>query len=297
MTEDGLPLEVLEGQLDTYELLKAMYPEIGEEEADNDSEAIVSGLRQWLDTDKSPSHMPQLPDSLPLVIKLNINDSGSQDQSILINVSLPLGQLAEESTYEDDGICLYKIRVSTPDWLTKNETNLLIQDLPQDDVVSAIEHITRLAQEAALTASLQTSTIKSTASAGPLVRVWFYFPSISTRAKRDDIVNYAPSYGLTGFLLAGKPGILCLEGVAQDIDDYMKFIKTESWGDIPSGHKKVSERLREETSGLERVFAGMEEITDSIEKRGARGNRGNMQAVEAWLSERGLKDQLGKVLM
>nr|RBQ99375.1 hypothetical protein FVER53263_10842 [Fusarium verticillioides] len=130
-----------------------------------------------------------------------------------------------------------------------------------------------------------------------LVRVWFYFPSISTRAKRDDFINYAPTYGLTGFLLAGKPGILCLEGGSVAIDDFMKFIKTESWGDIPAHHKKVSERYREEAVDLKRAFSDMQEITDMIEKRGARGNRGDMKALEAWLVECGLGDAFGKILM
>ena len=63
-----------------------------------------------------------------------------------------------------------------------------------------------------------------------LNRTWFYFPSISTRAKRDDIVRYAPGYGLTGFLLAGKPGILCLEGPGHAVDEYMSFIKKRDSG-------------------------------------------------------------------
>jgi hypothetical protein len=75
----------------------------------------------------------------------------------------------------------------------------------------------------------------------------------------------------------------------------MRFIKTESWGDIPAHHKKVSERYRE---AAERVFTDMTEITDTVgERRGQRQNRGDMKAVEEWLDERGLKDVLKKVLM
>ena len=75
----------------------------------------------------------------------------------------------------------------------------------------------------------------------------------------------------------------------------MRFIKTESWGDIPAHHKKVSERYRETA---ERVFTDMTQITDTVgERRGQRQNRGDMKAVEEWLDERGLKDVLKKVLM
>lgn len=37
-----------------------------------------------------------------------------------------------------------------------------------------------------------------------LERVWFWFPMLSTREKRKDLVEYAPRYGLTGFVLAGE---------------------------------------------------------------------------------------------
>ena len=134
---------------------------------------------------------------------------------------------------------------------------------------------------------------------GPLVRVWFYFPSLSTREKRDDLVSMAPMYALTGFVLAGKPGVLCLEGASRDIDAYMKTIKTESWGDIPSYQKKVSERYREEGQAVGgRRFVGMQEITESLgERRGERANRGDMKALEAWLKERGLGEAFEKVIM
>lgn len=65
-------------------------------------------------------------------------------------------------------------------------------------------------------------------------RVWYWLPSLSTRAKRADIVRAAPTWSLTGFVLAGKPGIICLEGTAKNVDGYMNWIKAVSWSDIPS---------------------------------------------------------------
>ena len=89
---------------------------------------------------------------------------------------------------------------------------------------------------------------------------------------------------------------MCLEGTSADIDAYMKFIKTHSWGDIPSQQKKVSERFRE-TEDVRRVFSEMEEITDSLGERGGqRANRGDMQALEAWLRARGLQEAFGNVI-
>jgi hypothetical protein len=65
-------------------------------------------------------------------------------------------------------------------------------------------------------------------------RVWYWLPSLSTREKRNDIVRAAPGWSLTGFVLAGKPGIICVEGTERNVDGYMNWIKAVSWSDIPS---------------------------------------------------------------
>jgi hypothetical protein len=111
------------------------------------------------------------------------------------------------------------------------------------------------------------------------------------------MVDWAPSYSLTGFVLAGKPGLLCLEGSASSIDAYMNEIKTVSWGDIPSYQKKVSERYRE-TEVVERAFGEMSEITDLVgERHGARQNRGDMAKIEAWLKGKGLGEMFESVIL
>lgn len=129
-----------------------------------------------------------------------------------------------------------------------------------------------------------------------------HLPSLSTKSKRNDLVTYAPSYSITGIVHAGKPGLLILEAPsATAVESYLSDIKTYSWADIPSSHKKISERLREE--GLlpeDRVFKDMSEITEEINvngMKGVRSNRGDLGALRDWLTERGLGgDRLAQVL-
>lgn len=68
--------------------------------------------------------------------------------------------------------------------------------------------------------------------------------AISISRKKADSsylqVNWAPEYNLTGFVLAGKPALLVLEGTVKNINTYMNEIKAKSWADIPSFQKKVS---------------------------------------------------------
>lgn len=286
---DILPRNLMAGQLDQVDLLRAMYPERDELSIEDHSLTILTRLRQWCEGSDS-AKPAMVPAALSLNLTLSISAEEGTARSISMHIEAPLTQ--PSAIPEAPPL---KVRVLQPDWLTKAELALLIDGIPVEDVLSAIEHV-REAASAYLATQHESQMTRNNQSAKPTVRVWFYFPSISTREKRDDLVTHAPSYGLTGFLLAGKPGILCLEGDAQDIDDYMKFIKTESWGDIPSQHKKVSERHRE-TEDVNRCFKGMQEITDQLEKRGERSNRSDMKALESWLAERELGNALQRVLM
>ncbi|RAK73152.1 DUF1115 domain protein [Aspergillus fijiensis CBS 313.89] len=298
-----LPIDLMEMQLSTIDLLTAMYASPEELEIPPASAECLEKLRAWCE-DPNPSHAPPpsgIPSSISLYVSLPLADS---DKRFQVNLTIPLHCAAQPDPKPDHQPPppTYSLR---PDWLSKAEVAKLAASMPADaDVFEALTYIQEAAvrllaeAEAQQDASCSTKSESVAATArGPLVRVWFYFPSLSTRAKRDDLVNHAPEYALTGFVLAGKPGVLCLEGASADIDAYMKFIKTHSWGDIPSHQKKVSERFRETGAAVRRVFVGMEEITDSLgERSGQRANRGDMQALEQWLHARGLGDAFEKVI-
>ncbi|KAI9927414.1 hypothetical protein MW887_003026 [Aspergillus wentii] len=283
-----LPADMMESQLSTIDLLTAMFPSEGELEIPTSTTQCVEKLRAWCE-DPSSTMPSGIPENILLAVRLPI---AGGEKVIQVNISIPLQ--CEDVGIEQPPTLSYSLR--QPEWMSKAEVTRMGAAMPRDDVLEAFEYV----QEEALRflenqQSLASENAPSKKS-GPIVRVWFYFPSLSTRAKRDDMVNNAPGYSLTGFVLAGKPGVLCLEGASTDIDDYMSFIKTHSWGDIPSHQKKVSERFRE-TENVQRVFSGMEEITDSLGERGGqRANRGDMQALEAWLTARGLQGAFENVI-
>ncbi|XPS80813.1 hypothetical protein M3J09_012759 [Ascochyta lentis] len=286
-----LPHDLLELQIGQIDLLMAMYPE--EVTLDDSTKIVLDTLRDVIESGESGDFS-----AAPIVsvtLKLSIaEDDAPKTQTIHLDLTAPFTYAGSQIPDEPPNV---KARIHQPSWLNRAATNQLQDTIPEgEDLLSTIEHI-KMAAAQAHEESLQ-SQVTPNASAfepGPLVRVWFYFPSISTRSKRDDFIKFAPAYNLTGFLFAGKPGLLCVEGGSQSIDEYMRFIKTESWGDIPAHHKKVSERYRE---AADRVFSDMTEITDTVgERRGQRQNRGDMKAVEEWLDERGLKEALTKVLM
>ncbi|KAF5636045.1 RWD domain protein [Fusarium sp. NRRL 52700] len=290
--KNALPKELMELQLGQIDLLMAMYASDDAIIIDSAASGLIERLREWCESDEQA--IPKFTETvINLQLRVDVEDDSSSTRTLQLTLTVPLTCQKQEEITEPPPI---KTRIQQPHWMSKGDVAKLNTEIPEEDILSVIEHIKDAASQHLL--SLKQAEIANAPIADTsLVRVWFYFPSISTRAKRDDLVNYAPTYGLTGFLLAGKPGILCLEGGSVAIDDFMKFIKTESWGDIPAHHKKVSERYREEATDLKRAFSDMQEITDMIEKRGARGNRGDMKALEAWLVECGLGDAFGKILM
>lgn len=294
-------------QLAQIDLLMAMYESDGSISMDEDSSSTLNDMRTWCEGDKEQPPSTSY-DSISLLLTLNLDGEDHDEStrySLELDISAPLRSDSDSETdvQSDQELPKFKYRIRQPAWLRKAQAVRLSEVLQknEDDVLSVIENVKDAAAELLSELHLEKAdTFENSISiqSEPLVRIWYYFPSISTRAKRDDLINHAPTYGLTGFLLAGKPGILCLEGGSQAADDYMKFIKTESWGDIPPQHKKVSERHRETGIGITRLFPDMQEITSLVgERRGERANRNDMKALESWLEAKGISsDIFAKVL-
>ncbi|KAK3312878.1 DUF1115 domain protein [Apodospora peruviana] len=312
MSQDVLPRDLIELQLAQIDLLVAMYPDEGAISMNEASSAALDALRRTWDDIDPELIIPNVPSSVSVLLTLDVVSAAEdkpavQNKTFQLEITFPFTyhHTGEEKYLDDTEPPRPKIRLVQPSWMNKAETAALMANIPKDsdsdDLFATIEKIQDItSSHVRLLSSTSTVTENEDNTAGkedvPITRVWFYFPSISTRSKRDDIVNHAPSYQLTGFLLSGKPGILCLEGASDRVDAYMRFIKTESWGDIPAHQKKVSERFRE--VGVVREFPGMEEITDILgDRRGERANRGDMKALEAWLVERGLGEAFTKVLI
>ena len=292
-----LPRDLLEAQLSMVELIRAMYPSsTGESDAATDE--MIERLRSWCESSGPPAGSGNVPSRFSFDMTIPLNAEGSEALSSEIQVSIAVPLTSTDPDITEPPPLTYSLR--QPAWMSRAELAELGSSMPAGDVLGAFDHVQENAPRYLRNGPrpLREGASELDKDAGPLVRVWFYFPSLSTREKRKDLVSYTSAYNLTGFVLAGKPGVLCLEGSSGSIDGYMNAIKNESWGDIPSHQKKVSERFREECGPEGRKFAGMSEITDDLGARhGTRKNRGDMAALEAWLKEKGMGDSFSKVVM
>lgn len=287
--------------LEALDTLAAMYPLDGELELSPSTANALLSLRQTVEGEASASS--SLPKELLLTIHVRLE--ACRIESLPLEVTLPTGttgrtgarlgrngklqraqwrelsdSLAAEGDrlrsdgFAEDAVALVSAAVST---LQELATGLLGQPLAPDE--------------------LRPTTDQPEAS-GRCVRAWYRFPSLSTKTKRADLVSFALRHHLTGFVMAGKPGILCLECPVKQpslLDDYMSEIKRISWSDIPAAHKKVSEVLRE--TDVHRVFPDMQEVTDDIGRRGEKANRAEGAQVAEWLRSRGIEDDVVRQVM
>ncbi|EJT97566.1 hypothetical protein DACRYDRAFT_111609 [Dacryopinax primogenitus] len=327
----------IERQLGTLELLTAVYCAEGELILQSETGALLPSLKAWTEHPSSPLPSP-FPSELKLL--LNIKAEDHPGQVLKIDILLPLSPAQPQRP---------KLKLRQPVWLSRSESERLAEVLSvsphredeqrgdgcgeeeekeegEDDLGWIMSSLDRL--QAALP-SLSSSPATPSPASPPLtpitqtsaqptppsqvLRTWHHLPSLSTRSKRTDLVQYAQSHHppLTGFVLAGKPGLVVLEYplppspiqadlslASAALDRYWSTIRSQSWADIPPSHKKVSERLREVGQG---AFGDMREVTRAQEVGGERmggekGNRQDLASVGRWLEGCGVGGRLERVL-
>lgn len=78
----------------------------------------------------------------------------------------------------------------------------------------------------------------------------------------------------------------------------MSAIKSESWSDIPSYQKKVTERKRDPLAGeQERRFADMRDITALVPTYGQYNHRGEMGEVRRLMDQWGVGADFAAVVL
>ncbi|KAM4771560.1 RWD domain-containing protein 2A [Rhinophrynus dorsalis] len=89
-------------------------------------------------------------------------------------------------------------------------------------------------------------------------RMWIYSHHIYRQELRKKILDYAKRLHLTGFCLTGKPGVICVEGVKEQCEEFWRDIRYPNWKHISCKHTES----REVTGKLDdmRLFHSFEEL-------------------------------------
>jgi hypothetical protein len=279
-----------------------------------------------------------LRDSFPAVIQMGIrldplrgtldDDEAEQDssytkkndRSLILDVGFAVRRLHTVTEGSLDDTLKPRWNLKYPNWLERTSYDALCKvgktvEWEAEDSVGYLMNVIEVISEASLeyvaVSGSKTDTATAIATAANsipnrdlVLRTWHLLPSLSMKDKRKDLVSYAIRYNFTGFVLAGKPGLVVLECPADEslsVDRYWSDIKTNSWSDLPPGHKKVSEKYREE--GVKSCFVDMQEITgiealgsNQVEEGVGRVKRNDLDKVKVWLQEHGCFGQFEIVL-
>ncbi|GAA5973597.1 hypothetical protein JCM8115_000430 [Rhodotorula mucilaginosa] len=348
MTRDRLPLEGLAAQLEAIDLVQGLFPGDDELALEEQTAAFLPTLREWIEAGDAGGTGPRAgePDELSLTVQLGLDQQDDQTAFTLpLSIRLSLLSADDPALTLPDGTRRATIHATQPSWMSRTAHDELSAALTSaaaataapgadaqfasnvDFVLAMIDQIRTLTPSLVPTPEPETSQEAHADGARTTkrgrkrpdhagdgeeeYRVWYWFPSLSSREKRDDMVNWAPEYGLTGFVLAGKPALLCVEGTESNVQAYLSDIKANSWADIPSFQKKVSERFRTrlvpsapsssssssvDDPILHRLFTSMDEITALIPRGGYRGHKPEMADVRDFLAAKGLGEAFGQVV-
>jgi len=238
-----LSKSLLEAQLEAYDLCHSLFSQEGELSLNEQSEEFVPALREWIETTEDGSIVGvendgpsvwenEIEFTLKLIFKRSEDKSGSTSSSqspgavypLILSVRLPT--VADLRTSDLPPPADYHI--AQPQWLNRTSYDSLSSSLPRynsatfssntDYILQIIDYLREEGPKlipspeneqppAASTGRKSRRpppTAQTTDQSIPIeYRVWLWFPSLSTREKRDDIVQWAPEYDLTGFVLAG----------------------------------------------------------------------------------------------
>ncbi|XP_010130791.1 PREDICTED: RWD domain-containing protein 2A isoform X1 [Buceros rhinoceros silvestris] len=69
-----------------------------------------------------------------------------------------------------------------------------------------------------------------------LHRMWIYSHHIYRQELRKKIFDCAKKLNLTGFCLTGKPGVICVEGLQENCEEFWRIIRYPNWKHISCKH-------------------------------------------------------------
>ncbi|KAK7471339.1 hypothetical protein BaRGS_00036014 [Batillaria attramentaria] len=104
-------------------------------------------------------------------------------------------------------------------------------------------------------------------------RLWIYSHHIYSKFKRRDIFEWASELGLRGFSMPGKPGIVCVEGGTQQVDEFWYRVRRLNWKRIMIKEQEVIELEGREIASLCK-FGKFQEL--ELEVQGGKGRNYHM---------------------
>lgn len=214
--------DCLKMQLEEFDLLKSIYQRPGECTIDNP--LLESDINDFIIGVRSSIH-----ENLDYRIKFNLSERIKCELSIFLPQLYPLYEIPmltirtdnlhkkqedilkkaiEEHIHNNiDKTCPYIYQII--DWMQDNSEKLVKEEeVPESKLKSKVLKEERFE------------------------RLWVYSHHIYSKNKRHDIIKLSKDYNLRGFMLSGKPGIMCFEGTQTNTQKCWREIKSWLWQKI-----------------------------------------------------------------
>jgi len=208
--------DCLRKQLEEFDMLKSIYYNPGEFQSDNP--LLVSDIQDFIDGMRSGVH-----EKLDYRIKIQLTEKIKMELSVLLAQLYPafetpiLTLRTDSLTKKQEAIVKQAIEKYIEEEVDKNDPYIFqIISWLQDH----IEEIVKVEEVA---------TETKTSEPVKLERLWIWSHHIYSKIKRQDLVKLGKDYQLHGFMLPGKPGVICFEGSTDNTQELWRIIKGWQW--------------------------------------------------------------------
>lgn len=216
--------ESLRKQLEEYELLKSIYSMPGEFQSDNP--ALITVIEGFLNGTRS-----SVDEKLDFRIKIQMTEK------VKVELSVILGKL-----YPSNELPMFTVRTNSLNKMQETKIKRAIANYIETEVDKSEPYIFQIVSwlqdnidDIVMTSPSDELVVPSDDIQDiPVVyeRVWIWSHHIYSKLKRHDILKLCKNYVLSGFMWPGKPGVICIEGPADNIQEVLRTIKSWQWQKI-----------------------------------------------------------------
>ena len=242
-------IQTITEQLQEVEILTAMFPDEGELVWTDPS--ILIDAEEYRDSEgRSPSCIQCL------AFELNLNTEVNEQTNLVFKLSIKLPKNYPPARPE---LSVISDQMSREELMNiKRALNEFLSTLPDDEQI-LLEIILWLKDNIGAYYSGD-KTSKQAESSGAdtkenmekLIAMWLYMHHIYSKHKRKDILNWSHDFGLTGFSLPGKPGLVYIEGQSKNVEEFFDRLKSLPWKSIQCRSKEDIEK---------RIFTDFKELS------------------------------------
>ncbi|XP_067627427.1 RWD domain-containing protein 2A [Eurosta solidaginis] len=223
-------VECIRKQLEEIDLLSSIYCAAGE--LNIIDAGVISDFNDYLTKPTAQSAQSALRAHLEYTITLSVAHGKSKDK-IEVRIELPLlYPLLEKAIITVISALLGKAKES----YLRREIEKYIDTMDCSEcyvfqVVSWLQDELNALIERNET-ELDKEREKDQESALECERLWIYSHHIKSKKKRQEIQREARNLYLTGFSRPGKPGVICVEGLRENTQEFWRIIKAMRWQHI-----------------------------------------------------------------